>query len=334
MQKSVQYILFLFCFSLVLVACSDYSRIVKDDNYVEKLEKAEELYETGSYNRALVLYEQVYQRHPADNKGELSYYKLGMTYFHQKDYFMSAYYFSQFPARFPKSNKVQDAIYHSAVSSYKTSPAHTLDQEDTEAALSELQYYVSRYPNSPRVDSCTMMMDELKQKLEDKAWDAVTMYDRMENYNAATHSAQAFLQDYPGTKRKLEAAFLMMKNAYILAERSVFSKKKERYERVIEIYDLYRDEFQMSKYIGDALNYSEKAQNGLDEVDEVVMFEEIENNYQRAQQASQAKKSEYLEETLKLYYNFAQRYPTSSLMPRAEEIFRRAEKERQNNYNY
>jgi outer membrane protein assembly factor BamD len=178
------------------------------------------------------------------------------------------------------------------------------------------------------------MMDELKQKLEDKAWSAVEMYDRMERYNAATHAAQAFLQDYPGTNRKLEAAFLMMENAYMLAERSVFSKKKERYERVIEIYDMYMDEFQMSKYIGDALNYSENARTGLEEVEEVVMFEDIEANYERAQQASKAKKSEYLEETLKLYYNFAQRYPNSSFMPRAEEIFRRAEKERQNNYSY
>jgi outer membrane protein assembly factor BamD len=318
----------------LVFSCSEYSRIVKDDNYTEKLEKAEELYASGSYNRALVLYEQVYQRHPADNKGELSYFKLGMTYFQQKDYFMSAYYFGQFPARFPKSNRVQDAIYHSAVSSFKTSPSHTLDQEDTEAALSELQYYVSRYPNSPRVDSCNMMMSELRQKLEDKAWEAVLMYDRMERYNAAMHSAQAFIQDFPNTSRKLEAAFLMMRNAYILADKSVFSKKRERYERVIEIYDLYRDEFQMSRYIGDAMNYFERAQNGLEEVEEVVMFDEIETNYERAQRASQAKKVEYLEETLKLYYNFAQRYPNSSYMSRAEEIFRRAERERQNTYSY
>jgi outer membrane protein assembly factor BamD len=282
----------------------------------------------------LVLYEQVYQRHPADEKGELSYFKLGMTYFFQKDYFMSAYYFGQFPSRFPKSNRVQDAIYHSAVSSFKTSPSHTLDQEDTEVALSELQYYVSRYPNSPRVDSCNLMMGELKQKLEDKAWEAVLMYNKMDRYNAATHSARAFLEDFPATKRKLEAAYLMMKNAYTLADKSVFSKKKERYERVIEIYDMYRDEFQMSRYIGDAMNYFELAQNGLDKVEEVVMFEDIEINYERAQIATAAKKIEYLEETLKLYYNFAQRYPNSSYMSRAEEIFRRAERERQSTYSY
>ncbi len=333
MKKFIQVIM-LFVPLLVGVSCSDYSRIVKDDNYAEKLEKAEELFARGSYNRAIVLYEQVYQRHPADSKGELAYFKMGMTYFKQKDYFMSAYYFGQFPGRFPKSNKVQNAIYYSAVSSFKTSPPHTLDQEDTELALTELQYYVSRYPNSPRVDSCNMMMTELRQKLEDRSWDAVLMYDRMERYNAAYHSAKAFLEDYTNTSRKLEAAFLMMRNAYTLAEKSVFSKKKERYERVIEIYDMYRDELQMSRYIGDAANYFERAERGLDEVDELVMFEEIETNYERSQRATQAKKIEYLEETLKLYYNFAQRYPNSSLMSRAEEIFRRAERERQSTYSY
>lgn len=333
-MRNIKLHILLSALMLTLISCSDYSRIVKDDNYKEKLAKAEDLFRDNSFNRALVLYEQVYQRHPSDEMGEKSYFKLGMTYFKQEDYYMAAYYFGNFPRRFPRSNNVQDAMYYSALSTFKTSPSHTLDQEDTELALNELQAYVSQFPNSRRVDTCNLLMDELRKKLEDKAWDGVKMYDRMSKYNAAVFSAKAFLEDFPTTDRRLEAAFLMMENAFVLAEKSVFSKRKDRYQKVIDMYDIYQDDFQVSRYVGDAFTLYEKAQKGLEEVDEQVTFEEIENLYNKAQRSSTAKKSEYLEETLRLYYNFAQRYPNSEYMSRAEEIFRRAEREKQSTYSY
>ena len=317
-----------------LLSCGDYNKIVKGDNYDQKLAKAEQLFKEKSYNRALVLYEQVYQRFPKDAKGELSYFKLGMTYYNLGDYYMSAYYFSNFAQRFPTSGMIEDAVFYSALSSVHNAPEPSLDQEDTEAAIRELQFFVSRFPTSNRVDTLNLVMDELRLRIETKAFMTVELYNRMERYNATVASAKAFLDEYPQSKYRLQVAFMLLDNAYILASRSVFSKKKERLEDVLKIAETYRDLFQTSKYLSKYLTISEKASRELEEVDEIDTFEQIVEFYNKSQTASKTKKMEYLEETLKLYYTFAQRYPTSSLMKRAEEIYQRAERERSSTYSY
>lgn len=334
MIKIIGRIILFFALIQLTPSCSEYNKIVKDDDYDKKLMKAEELYNSGSYNRALVLYEQVYQRHPRDDKGETSYYKLGMTYYNLEDYYMSAYYLSNFVGKFPRSKRVEDAMYYSALSSVRNSPSPSLDQEDTEKAINDLQYFISRYPNSRRVDTCNQMMDDLRAKLEKKALLSVELYDRMQKYQAAVTAAESFLEEYPQTEHRLRIVMLMLENQSVLAEKSVFSKRKERLEKIMEIYEKHREELQMSKHFAKAVKISEDAGESLEEVDEIVTFEEIQNLYKLSQQASKAKKIEYLEETLKLYYTFVQRYPRSSYLGRAEEIFNRAERERQNTYSY
>ena len=327
----------LFWFTLlftITISCSEYGKIVKGDDYEQKFQKAEQLYESGSFNRALVLYEQVYQRFPKDQKGETSYYKLGKTYFNQGDFYMSAYYFSNFANRFPTSRYLEDAVYHSALSAVHNSPDVSLDQADTETAINELQYFVQRFPNSRKVDTCNLLMDELRLKIETKAYDAVMMYAKMDRFRATVASAEAFLEDFPRSEYRLEVAFLLLENAYTLANRSVPSKKKERLEHVLDIFEKYRTEFQMSKYINKALIISEKAGRELEEADEIDLYEQMLSMYNRSQTASSTKKMEYLEETLKLYYTFAQRYPSSSLLNKAEEIYQRAERERSSTYSY
>ena len=332
-NKSFYSILLLSSFMMML-SCGDYSRVVKGDDYNRKLQKAEELYDNESYNKALVLYEQVYQRHPRDDKGELAYYKLGKTYYKMKDFYMSSYYFSHFVGRFPRSKHVEESTFYSAMSSFHNSPDPALDQEDTHTAIRELQYFISNFPNSRRVDSCNILMDELRAKLETKALMAVKMYDRMEKYAAAVTSSESFLEDYPRSSSKLEVVMIMLTNASKLAEKSVFSKRQERLENVVAIYDKYREELQLSKHLSKAITIAENARQDLEEVDEIVTFERIQELYSLSQQSSKAKKIEYLEETLKLYYTFAQRYPNSDYLKRAEEIYNRAERERQNTYSY
>ena len=334
MKSLIRYIFTILLVVTTLVSCSDFNKIVKNDDYDKKLRKAEELYDSKSYNRALVLYEQVYQRYPSDERGELSYFKLGKSYYQLEDYYMSSYYFSNFANRFPSSDKLEESLYFSALSSVANSPAPSLDQEETDLAINELQFFISRFPNSRRIDTCNVLMDQMREKLEQKAFDAVKLYAKMERYNAAVFSAESFLENYPRSDKRMDVIMLKLENAYTLADKSVFNKRKERLEKVVEIYDLYQNDIQMTKYFSKAATISEKAGERLEEVDEIVTFEEIKDTYAKSQTASKAKKVDYLEETLKLYYTFVQRYPQSEYLSQAEDIFNRAEKERQNTYSY
>lgn len=335
MKKNYSFVLSLFALTLILISCSEYSKVLKSDDYNVKVTAADELYREGSFNRALTLYEQIYQRFPRDERGELAYYRLGKIYYDLEDYYMSAYYFGNFAGRFPTSSKLEDAMFYGALSSVQNSPSVSLDQADTRTAIQDLNYFIDRFPRSVRVDSCNALIDKMLLKIEQKDLQAIEMYNKMEKYKATVMSAKTFLEEYPDSEHRMRIAYMLLENAHHLAMQSVFSKKQERLQDVIDIYDQYRPLFDFTKYMVKASEMSEEATKELDKVEEHVYFERLSEAYDRSQNAgSKAKKIAYLEETLKLYYTFAQRFSNSEYMKRAEEIYTRAERERSATYNY
>lgn len=316
--------------ALMLLACGEYNEIVKSDDYDVKLAKAESLYESKSYNRALVLYEQVYQRYPRDGRGEIAYYRLAKSYYAIEDYYMAGYYFSNFVNRFPVSTKAEESLFMSAMCSVKNSPASPLDQEETEIALNELQLFVQRYPQSELVDSCNQVMDKLRLKLENKAFLSVQLYAQTERYQAAVVAGRAFIEDYPQSQQREEVAYIMLQNGYILASKSIFSKKKERLEEVLSIYEKYKVDLEKKRYQARALDYYKNTLAMLEEVDERVAYNEISDAYASSQSLSTKKKMDFLAETIERYHKFAKKYPESAFLKKAEDTSNKADKELKN----
>lgn len=312
---------------LVLSSCSDYQKIVKGDDYEMKVIEADRMYDKESYTKALTLYEQIYQRYPTTQQGRKAYYRLAKSYFAIEDYYMAGYYFNQFTQRYPSSEKVEECLFMTAICSVKNSPQPSLDQEETEIALNDLQLFVQRYPNSELVDSCNRTMDRLRLKLETKRFDAVKLYANMEDYRAAVHAAKSFLTEYPQSNYKSEVTFLEFENAYFLAMQSVFSKKKERLEDASEIYARYSDLFVQSEMRRKSERYIGDIQEELQMVAEQYAYNEISSTFEKSRSKSTQKKVTYLKETLKRYDNFAKLYPESHLLEKAKNIKEKAEKE-------
>lgn len=269
----------------VFVSCSDYNKVVKGDDYVRKFEMANEYfdkgmvpkykkkvrapkdptklakepkYKEGYLFKSITLYEQVYQRMPKTGEGELSYFRIGRAYYHVKDYYMAGYYLGAFPQRFPYSTKAQEAMFLSAMCSVNNSPETSLDQNDTELAINNLQQFINTYPESPLVDSCNNIMDKLRFKLETKDYDAVKLYSKTENYRAASTTALTFLEDYPRSSFKEEVYYLLVVNSYFLAINSVENKKCERIEQTIERYRTFVTEYPNTAYKVEVNEISDK----------------------------------------------------------------------------
>ncbi len=239
--------------TLVLSSCSDYNRVLKSDDYGEKFDMANFLYDsmgtTGSKVRSIALYEQVYQRSPKESEGELAYFRIGKAYYESANFYMAGYYLSQFPQRFPFSVKAEEATFLSAMCSVQSSPEWSLDQMETDVAINNLQQFVNRYPNSMLIDSCNIIIDRLRFKLETKSYESIALYSKTENYMAAESSALTFLDDFPMSIYKEETHYLLVKNSFLLAKNSVESKKRERIEQTIERYSTFVAAFPTSKYI-------------------------------------------------------------------------------------
>ncbi len=234
---------------VVLTSCSNYSKVIKGDDYTAKAQVAEELYNAKKYTNAIVLFEQIYQRYPKQTEGEAAYFKIGKAYYLNEDYYMAGYFLGQFTQRFPFSTQVEEATFLSALCSVKNSPAYSLDQTETEEALSNLQQFIDKFPNSELVDSCNHIMDRLHFKLETKYYEHVKLYDRTMNYRSAVTSSELFVRDYPSSPYREEIFYILVYNSLQLTKNSIEIKKIERAEQTLERHRVFLLEFPDSKYL-------------------------------------------------------------------------------------
>ncbi len=256
-------ILLFFAVAITLFSCDSYNKVIKSDDYNLKFRTADTLYNTGKYARSIVLYEQIYQRFPKTDQGEVAYYRIGKSYYSEEDYYMAGYYLGSYSTRFPFSPKAEEALFLSAMCSVQNSPEPSLDPNDTELAIKDLQMFLNRFPNSTYVDSCNRTIDILRGKLEIKDYEAVKHYALTEYYRAAVVSAVSFLETYPLTRYKEEVSFLLVENSYLLAINSIEAKKKERIDETIQRYRTFVTEFPQSKWKGEADTYRDKLEKEL-----------------------------------------------------------------------
>ena len=246
MQLKFIYIGTLIC--LISAACSNYNQVVKGDDYAQKFELSNSLYEEGEFVRSIVLYEQIYQHSPKSGEGELAYYRLGQSYYNSEDYYMAAYYLSSYVQRFPYSQKNEEVMFMAALCNVNNSPEPSLDQSETYEAINSVQLFIDRFPETKYLDSCNQIIDRLRLKLETKEYTHVALYSKTEKYRAAVSSGEIFLENHPGSVFSEEVFYLMVKNSYYLAINSVESKKPQRIEDTYERLRNFETVFNTSEY--------------------------------------------------------------------------------------
>jgi len=237
--------------SLALFSCSAYNDVLKGDDFTTKFKLANELHEEGSYDKCIVLYEQVYQHAPKSAEGEFSYFNMAKSYYQDEDYYMAGYFFGSFVQRYPYSLRSEESFFLTAMCSVQNSPKWSLDQTETYAALNAVQAFIDKYPNSPLVDSCNSIVDVLSYKLEFKDFNKVLQYSKTENFKAALAFADIFNGKYPLSIHDEEVQFLAVKNGYYLTINSIESKKKERVEETITRYRNFVSEYPNSEYLNE-----------------------------------------------------------------------------------
>lgn len=255
--------------SLAIFSCSDYNKVLKSDDYDRKFELANEYYENpakSAQGRAIGLYEQIYQRFARSGKGELAYYRIGKAYYNTKDYYMAGYYLGNFPRRFPASVKCEEALFLSAMCSVNNSPEAILDQTETELAISNLQQFIDRYPESNLLDSCNSIIDDLNFKLETKEFKSIELYNHTENYRSAVTSALDFLTNNPLSTYREKVSYFLVKNSYYLAKNSVESKKEDRINKTLERYQQFLTKFPDSKDLRELTVLAKKAEGLKEEI--------------------------------------------------------------------
>ena len=237
---------FLFLASATFSSCNEYNKLMKSDDLQLKFDKAIEFYENEEYGKAYPLLEELIVIYRGTTKSELLSYYLCNCDFYSKDYSLAAFRYKNFANTFPSSNYVEECKFKSAQCLYLNSPKYSLDQTDTYMALDELRLFATQFANSPYVDSCNVLIDELRAKLERKGFENARQFYRTRNYKSAIVSFDNLLEDFPGSTYKEEALYTRFLATYYLALNSVSSKKMTRIEDSIKSYIKFVDSFSQS----------------------------------------------------------------------------------------
>ncbi len=243
-----QLVIMLFCL-VGLVSCkSEFEKVRESTNPEEIYSKANAYFDNGDYLKANTLYELVLTHYRGRQEGELLYYRYAETQFELRRYVTAAYYFEQFSKTYANSDKREDSGFMIANSYRQLSPSFRLEQQYTEKSIAAFQKFVNYHPQSSRVPNCNKLMDEMRAKLEKKAFDSAELYYKMSNYKAALHSFENLLKDYPETPDAEKIRYLIVKASYYLAADSYYERKKERFQNVLSSYAEFIKRYPRSTY--------------------------------------------------------------------------------------
>ena len=238
--------------SVFAISCSKFDKLVKSSDYELKYKKAKEYYDKGNYLNAMTLYEELIPVYKGTERAEEIYYYYAYCNYNMGDYGLAAYHFKMYTRNFPKSPHTEECAFLNANCYYLNSPKYTLDQEDTKTAVFEFQEFVNTYQESSRLDSCNKIMDELRGKLEKKAYEITKQYYFIEDWKASIAEIGNFLKDFQNSSRCEEIHFINLRSNYLLSKNSIEKKKEERLDNTIESYLKFIDLYPQSKRLGDA----------------------------------------------------------------------------------
>ena len=235
--------------ALLLSSCNTkFQKVLKSNDLDYKLEKAKEYYNEGQYHNAIPLFEELLIAYKGQRNTEDMYYSYAYCHYAQGDYTLAAFHFKKFASLYPTNEKVEDAAFRVAECYHKQSPKYNLDQTATISAIDQYQRFADQFPNSEKMPEVNKAIDELRGKLQKKAFDNAYLYYKIRSYKAASHAFEALLEDFPDSKNVEEASFLIVKSRKLYADNSYDSKKLERYNDTIEAYENFIQKFPNSEY--------------------------------------------------------------------------------------
>ena len=253
----------IFFLSSFLVSCGKFSKVLKSKDYNYKLKVADEYYGKKDYRDAQTLYEELYPIFKGTDKFEELYYKDAYCFYYMKDYLNAENFFKGFLEIFPNSQKAEEVDYMHAYSVYRRAPKVELDQSNTIKAMGMMQTFVNTHPGSARDSAANKIIDECREKLEAKEYNAAELYYKIGQYRAAALGYDQLLTDYPESQYSEKYNFDAIKSYYELAQLSVPEKQVERYQKVTTEYQDFADRFPDSKYLKEAKQYSDLSQNNI-----------------------------------------------------------------------
>lgn len=253
MYKTNRFILFILS-AVILTACSNFEKVRKMTDEKKKYAAAVKYFKKGQYDKASILFEELLPILTGTDQQEIATFYQAYCDYHTGSYETANFHFKRFAETFARSEYYEESVYMSAYSLYKNSPDFNLDQSGTITAINELQSFINNNPDSKFRDEASDIIKSLRVKLERKGYEKAKLYLKTSAFNVATLKSAVieinnFQKEYPDSNYNEEMAYLKVQAQYNLAQSTIESKQKERFDEAIKYYQLLVDKYPQSNLL-------------------------------------------------------------------------------------
>jgi len=241
---------------------------VNFESFRQYYEKAMKFYDNKAYLSAARIFEELYPLSIGTPVGDTILFLFADSYFQNRDYQLATFHFRDYARRYPGTERTEQAAFNAVKAMYFTSPDYPLDQFITTLAIDEVNLFIQQYPFSKHIEECNQVLDALRDKLAKKDLEIIRMYFQTGYYEAAQIMVRNFMKTFSSSKYTPEALFLLVKNNYNFAKKSVENKKYFRYKDCLDAYDTLLKLYPESTYLTDAKKIVNDAENQIKKLDE------------------------------------------------------------------
>lgn len=231
-----------------LFGCSDYQQVLNSDDQEKKFQKGKEYYNNEDYQKALTLFDDILSYYRGSERGQQIAYYHAYCHFGVGSYRVAAFRFKSYYESYSRSEKAEDALFMHAFCLYKQSPRVELDQKMTRKAIDAFELFIEKFPNSERIPECNNHLDDLADKLERKAYQKAYIWYKILDYKAAITAFNNLLEKYPAIENREKVEYLIVDSYWKVSEKSVQSKKEERYRTTLQKAKDFLNTYPASKY--------------------------------------------------------------------------------------
>ncbi|MBB5396202.1 MULTISPECIES: outer membrane protein assembly factor BamD [unclassified Mucilaginibacter] len=251
----------MFLLIVTLGSCkSKYEKLKASNDNAKKYQEAVKFYNKKDYTKALGLFEDLVTRYRGRAEAEDLFYYYAYTNYRLKDYTSARFHFKTFADTYPSSPRAEECRFIAAYCYYLDSPIYSLDQENTTKAIESLQLFINLYPKSDRVTEASKLIQNLRDKLEQKSYANAKLYLTIGDYQSAVIAFGNTLRDYPDTKYAEELEFLTIRAQYEYAKVSRENRQEERFNQAAAFADEFIEKYPSSKFLKEAADYKKDSE--------------------------------------------------------------------------
>lgn len=166
----------------------------------ELFETAAGYYQAGNLGRALPLLESFVQLHFGDPRSPDARLWLGQGYERRRQWITAAAHFQRLVEDYPSSPHALTARFGICHAYWRLSPKPELDQAYTYSGIAHCESVSTLYPDTEEGQRAAEYLQEMRDKLAEKVYDAGAHYMRRRAYDAAVIYFRQVLDNFPQSR--------------------------------------------------------------------------------------------------------------------------------------